>query len=103
MGGSPDQVPERYASGSPAELLPIGVRQRLVHGAQDDLSITLSDDYVAKARALGDDATVVRIETAGHFEVVDPRAAEWPAVARELLAAAEPSLHSRADTLIATA
>jgi acetyl esterase/lipase len=103
MGGSPGDVPERYASGSPAELLPIGVRQRLVHGARDDLTITLSDDYVARARALGDDAAVVRIETAGHFEVIDPRAAEWPAVARELVAAAEPGSLSSADTLIATA
>jgi pimeloyl-ACP methyl ester carboxylesterase len=35
MGGSPSEVPERYAQGSPIELLPLNVRQILVQGAGD--------------------------------------------------------------------
>ncbi|MDE3198442.1 MAG: alpha/beta hydrolase, partial [Acidobacteriota bacterium] len=32
LGGSPDEVPERYRMASPIELLPMAVPQRIVHG-----------------------------------------------------------------------
>ena len=35
LGGSPYDYPERYAAASPAALLPLGVRQVLLHGDQD--------------------------------------------------------------------
>lgn len=86
MGGAPDQYPDRYAAASPAALLPLGVRQILLHGtADEDVPYAISRDYVAAAQAAGDDAELVTLPGAGHFEVIDPRSAEWPQVERAVL------------------
>ena len=64
-------------SASPAEALPLGVRQVLVHGTKDDVvPYRLSERYAAAAREAGDDARLVRLEGAGHFEPIDPLAPE---------------------------
>lgn len=81
LGGPPEQFRERYASASPAELLPLGVRQVLVHGTDDaNVPFSLSQRYHAAAVAAGDDAALVTLPGAGHFEVIDPRSSEWPRV-----------------------
>ena len=55
LGGSPEQVPERYAAASPAQLLPLGVPILLVHGARDDtVPVSLSRDFQRAAIAAGD-------------------------------------------------
>jgi acetyl esterase/lipase len=81
LGGSPTQVPERYRAASPIEMVPLGVRQRVIHGSADDIvPISISRGYVAAARAKGDDATLTEPARSGHFELIDPRSAAWPAV-----------------------
>src|SRR6185369_4951571 len=35
IGGSPSQFPDRYRLASPVELLPGGIRTRLIHGTKD--------------------------------------------------------------------
>jgi acetyl esterase/lipase len=89
LGGSPAEVPGRYAQASPVELLPLGVPQRLVHGTEDPIvPIAESERLAERARAAGDDARVVRIEGAGHFDVIAPFAPAWRSVlaaVRELL------------------
>jgi acetyl esterase/lipase len=81
MGGSPQDVPERYASGSPAELLPIGVPQVLIHGtADDDVPLVLSEEYCVRAKELGDDCRLVVMEGVCHFEPVNPGSEAWPQV-----------------------
>lgn len=80
LGGPPEEYGERYAATSPADLLPIGVRQILVHGTEDDsVPYEITRDYAEAARAAGDDATLVTLEGSGHFEIVDPRTSEWSA------------------------
>jgi dipeptidyl aminopeptidase/acylaminoacyl peptidase len=74
MGGAPEDVPERYESGSPAARLPLGVRQALVHGTEDEsVPFDLSERYVERARAAGDDAELVAFDAIGHFEPIDPQ------------------------------
>lgn len=86
LDGTPASVPERYAAASPAALLPLGVRQVLVHGTRDDsVPYEISEGYVAAATAAGDDATLLTQPGAGHFECVDPRTKEWRAVEAALL------------------
>ncbi|MCP3103729.1 alpha/beta hydrolase [Myxococcus sp. K15C18031901] len=81
VGGSPEAVPERYRSASPAELQPLGIPQVLVHGTDDDtVPVSLSEEFTERGRALGDDVRQITLAGAGHFEVVDPRSAEWPLV-----------------------
>jgi acetyl esterase/lipase len=78
LGGSPGQVPERYRTSSPMEMLPIGVRQRVIHGDRDhEVPISMSREYAAAARKSGDDCTLTEPEGAGHFELIDPRTAAW--------------------------
>ena len=89
MGGTPAEVPERYAAASPGDLLPLGVRQILVHGTADDrVPYDLAERYVQVARERGDDATLVRLEGADHFDPVDPESSAFERVrhaVRELL------------------
>lgn len=81
LGGTPDQVPDRYDAASPAALVPLGVHQALIHGAADsDVPYGLSEDYQRAAAAAGDDARLVTLAGAGHFELIDPRSREWPTV-----------------------
>jgi acetyl esterase/lipase len=69
------------AVASPLHALPLALRQVLVHGTDDDVvPLRLSEAYVAAARAAGDDATLVRLDGAGHFEPVDPVTSEWQQV-----------------------
>ncbi len=81
LGGSPAEVPARYAAASPIELLPLGVPQALLHGATDDsVPLELSERYTQAATTAGDDARLITLPGAGHFELVDPTSAEWPSV-----------------------
>jgi acetyl esterase/lipase len=81
IGGAPEKFPERYAVASPMELLPLGVKQVLVHGTEDEnVPLGISADYVAAAAARGDDATLIAQRGAGHFEMVDPSSREWAIV-----------------------
>jgi acetyl esterase/lipase len=81
MGGGPDEVPGRYALGSPAELPPSDTRQVLVHGL-DDTTVphTLSKDYVELMRIRGGDARLVPLPGVAHMEMIDPRGAAFPEV-----------------------
>jgi pimeloyl-ACP methyl ester carboxylesterase len=81
LGGSPEEVPARYAQTSPIELLPIGVRQIVISGA-DDWSVPPEDSrrYVEAARAAGDPVEHVIVGHAGHHEYNVPGAVTWSAV-----------------------
>lgn len=60
LGGGPGEVPERYGYASPAELVPLGRPQVLVHGTDDDVvPYDLSVRYAELARAAGDDVELV--------------------------------------------
>lgn len=81
MGGSPMDYPDRYAAGSPYDLLPLGVRQFLLHGTADtSVPLELSERYVRRATAKGDAATLLTLPDIGHFELVDPASQAWPTV-----------------------
>lgn len=89
VGGAPSDVADRYAAGSPAALLPIGVPQILLHGSRDTIvPASFSTRYAEAARARGDVSRAVIIEGAGHFDLISPESIAWPAVVnaiRELL------------------
>ncbi len=81
MGGTPSEYPERFAAASPIERLPLGVRQALVHGVEDDtVPAALSERYAEAARAAGDEVMMMPLPNMGHFEVVDPLSPAWPHV-----------------------
>ncbi len=85
LGGSPGSVPERYRASSPMEMLPLGARQRVIHGDRDDVvPPAMSRAYVKAARAAGDDCRLIEPEGAGHFELIDPETGAFAVVRDEL-------------------
>ncbi len=73
LGGSPRECPERYRAASPIEMLPLRVRQLLLHGTADDVvPIDLSRRYLRAAEAAGDAAELIELPGVGHMEYLDP-------------------------------
>ena len=82
LGGSPEDVPERYRAASPLEFLPLGIPQHLMHGARDSVvPLEMSEAYVEAAQRSGDQATLTVLPDAGHFEMISP---ESPASQRAI-------------------
>ena len=87
LGGPPEEFPERYQQTSPTELLPLGVRQRLIHGARDTIvPAGQSKEYAAAARRKGDGVRLSVLDAAGHFDLIAPQSSAWPAVAEAVRA-----------------
>jgi acetyl esterase/lipase len=78
MGGTPDEVPERYAQADPMQLVPLGVPILLIHGAEDaTVPVTRSRHFAEAARAAGDDVTLIEPNPGGHRTHIDPRSEAW--------------------------
>ncbi len=91
MGGTPEEVPERYDAGSPIELVPTGVMQVLIHGTADEnVPFSQSESFVERAEKAGDKPLLVKLEGAGHFELIDPESSVWPTVARTIMHSLSP-------------
>jgi acetyl esterase/lipase len=72
---------------SPIELLPTGMRTRLIHGTSDEtVPIEISRHYCEAAVHAGDDSKLIEISGANHRDVVDPRSTYWPSVEAEIRA-----------------
>lgn len=86
LGGSPAEVPDRYAFASPHARLPLGLPHLLVHGTEDDVvPVAMSRAYARAARAAGDAAALVEVPGAGHFVHLDVQSPAWAAVRGWLL------------------
>ncbi|MGO8795131.1 MAG: alpha/beta hydrolase family protein [Candidatus Sulfotelmatobacter sp.] len=80
LGGTPAEVEDHYREADPMKLA-VRARQWMVHGAADDVvPPAFSRDYVAAKKKMKEDARLVEIAGAGHFEVVDPRSGAWKRV-----------------------
>jgi len=87
MGGSAQDKTAIYNQASPIELLPLGIRSVIIQGDSDSIiPLDMAQDYTRAAKTKGDDAKLIVIEKAGHFEVVDPKSFAWETVKNEVLA-----------------
>jgi acetyl esterase/lipase len=85
LGGTPEQVPDRFARANPIQLVPLGVPILLVHGEDDEtVTVRRSRAFAEAARAAGDDVTLVEPVPGGHRTHIDPRSAAWRAAAEWL-------------------
>lgn len=72
-GATEDVVLQRMKQTSPAELLPLGVPQVLVHGDMDpSVPFFLIPQYMAQAQQKGDQVELFVIKGGHHFECADP-------------------------------
>jgi acetyl esterase/lipase len=85
MDGLPEERAAEYAAASPAELLPIGTPQLLVHGLRDLAdNVDMNRGYARRARAAGDAVELVELPESDHFDVIEPGTPGWEAIARLL-------------------
>ena len=85
LGGTPAEVADHYREADPIKQT-INSRQRIVHGLNDDIvPPAMSRNYVAAKSNAKEDARLVEIANAGHFEIVDPRSQAWPQVEKAVL------------------
>jgi acetyl esterase/lipase len=86
LGGLARTVGARYDEVSPLELVPLGARVRLVHGALDAIvPLDQSRKLAAAERKAGGDVLLDVVPTAGHFDVIAPFAAAWPVAEKRVL------------------
>ena len=77
---------DRYAQGSPVELLPFGVKHLLIVGANDPvMPAPMRESYAARVALKGDSVEVLEVP-GSHFEVIAPTSAAWPTVRDKVLA-----------------
>jgi acetyl esterase/lipase len=82
LGGSPDELPDRFAAVDPIRLVPLGVPTLLVHGAEDEtVPVQRSREYAEAAAAAGDSVELVEPSPGGHRVHPDPRSAAWETAA----------------------
>lgn len=68
-----DDEQARLSLISPMHLLPLGVRQVLIHGAEDEIvPVDYSRQFAARADHAGDSQQLRIIDNAGHFELIVP-------------------------------
>jgi acetyl esterase/lipase len=85
LGGSPDNVPDRYREASPTEQS-IKARQILIHGTADDsVPYELSKTYAEHKKKQGENVELITLPETGHFEIVHPESSVWSTVQRAFI------------------
>ncbi len=71
-----------YDQASPINLLPLGVKQKIVQGDADTtIPPAMATDYIAAAQKKKDsDVELIVLKDADHFQIVDPKSPAWAAV-----------------------
>jgi pimeloyl-ACP methyl ester carboxylesterase len=80
LGGSPEEVPERYAAASPVHLPAPTVTPILLRGSEDE--IVPATQAQAYRDAVG--ARIVPLTGAGHFDPIHPGTAAFDALLQAL-------------------
>ena len=80
LTGTPtDARPNVFADTNPAELLPTGAHIVLITGERDrQVPSDVANKFAAKAKAAGDDAQVIILPGASHFDEAAATSASWP-------------------------
>ncbi len=82
VGGTPAEVPERFAQADPMRRLPLGVPVLLVHPRDDrTVPVARSRAYAHAARARGAPVELVEPAAGGHLAPIDPASEAWRAAA----------------------
>ena len=90
LAGRPLEVPDHYREADPMSLdIPQAITQWIVHGTKDDVvPPDFSRRYVERKREK-EDVQLLELESADHFDIIDPHSAAWAKVETILLRLAE--------------
>ncbi|MEQ1515094.1 MAG: alpha/beta hydrolase [Usitatibacteraceae bacterium] len=73
---------------SPSEMLPLGVKQILMHGVFDGIvPPAIGLRYQTRAKTMGDSVELIPLENSGHFELIAPWTGPGKAVVAQILEA----------------
>jgi acetyl esterase/lipase len=79
LGGSPEEVPARYAAATPSAADAHGVPQWILHGQLDTaVPPAMSRAYVAAAHDAGTSITYEELREVDHMALIDPGSAAFP-------------------------
>jgi len=91
-GGEAQEKAAIYDQASPIQLLPIGVTQKIIQGGADNIiPMAMATEYVEAAKKKNDDAELIALKDADHFQLVDPKSPAWAAVQEAVLALVKPA------------
>jgi acetyl esterase/lipase len=86
MGGKPKDVPEHYHEADPLQLSISKAEQWLIYGLSDDVvPPAYSRNYVQLKKQKNENAHLVEVAQAGHYELIDPHSTAWPKVEQTAL------------------
>ena len=90
LGGSDDEVPDRYRIASPINHLPTGIPVTCLHGTADTVVLPeQSHNYVRGATAAGDPARLVLLPNVNHTAFGDITSPAWRTARDHILKATE--------------
>lgn len=73
LGATPTERPDLYMQASPINLLPLRIRQLIIHGNSDDaVPVEISRTYAKQAESAGDAVTLLELAAGDHMDFVDP-------------------------------
>lgn len=77
--------PDVFADTSPAEMLPAGIHTTLITGELDNVSpVRVAQDYARRALAAGDQADVIVLPNASHYDEVSATSPAWKLIYPEI-------------------
>lgn len=80
IGGQPNDFPGRYDVASPISNTPMGVKQILINGSNDNIvPVSHVQPYYDKAVQNNEDIELQVVDGDGHFEILNPGSASWSA------------------------
>ena len=86
MSGGPVNAPFRDTS--PSEMLPLNVKQTLIHGVFDGIvPPAIGLRYQTRAKEMGENVELITLENAGHFELIAPWTPAGKVVVAKILGA----------------
>ena len=73
LGGTHEEVPERYKAASPIKRLLLKMPTVLLHGDKDTIvPLKIAERYFAAAKKAGGKVKLEILPSTGHFELIDP-------------------------------
>ena len=86
LAGTPSAArPDVFSDTNAGDLMPSGSRTVLITGELDTISPPrVAHDFAARARAAGDDAVVVILPGASHYDEVAASSRSWPLVLEQI-------------------
>jgi acetyl esterase/lipase len=86
MNGEAKDKAAAYSLASPIDLLPLGVKQKIIQGGADNIiPMAMAREYVEAAKKKNDGVELIGLKDADHFQLVDPKSPAWPTVQEAVL------------------